>query len=444
MRILTRFDFVTAIIIFCTLQKGIDVNKSESEKKLLSEFSLFKSFLDQSGMDSEGLVNKAMNFSVAIPSWGLGTGGTRFARFPMPGEPRNIIEKLEDASLLNSLIKITPKVSLHFPWDEVRDFSEIIDYALSNQLEFDSVNSNTFQDKKNETNISYKFGSLTHTNSSVRDLAIEHNLQCIDYGLKLGSKSLTLWIPDGSNFPGQMHTRRALDRYLDSTAKIYKHLPEDWFLLLEHKLYEPSFYSTVNNDWGTSYAFSCHLGEKAKCLVDLGHHAPNSNIEGIVGRLLKFKKLGGFHFNDSSYGDDDLDAGSVNPFRLFLIYNELSDAEYCGDLPNDLAYLIDQSHNITDPIESLIYSSLELQRAYIQSQLINRESLYYYQQNNDPLMALEELKKAFRFDVSLILKMARYSLGGEIDPIKAYRDMNYRQKKSEVRKFKNNSSIGIV
>lgn len=420
------------------------MSKLEHEKKMLAEYGIFRSLLSELHIDSEELVSKAMNFSVAIPSWGLGTGGTRFARFPMPGEPRNIFEKLEDASLLNSLVKITPKISLHFPWDELDDFSEIIQYAHEHQLKFDSVNSNTFQDAKNQTKLSYKFGSLTHTNQLVRDLAIEHNIQCIEYGQRLGSKSLTLWIPDGSNFPGQMHTRNALERYLDSATKIYKQLPEDWHLLLEHKLYEPSFYSTVNNDWGTSYALSCHLGDKAKCLVDLGHHAPNSNIEGIVGRLIKFNKLGGFHFNDSSYGDDDLDAGSVNPFRLFLIYNELSDADYCGDLPKNLAYLIDQSHNITDPIESLICSSLELQRAYIQSQLVDRKSLYYFQENNDPLMALEELKKAFRLDVSIVLKIARFRLGGEIDPIKAYRDMNYRQNKSGARKIKNNASVGIV
>ena len=414
------------------------------EKKFFSDFNLFISFLDSLQIDSEELIKKAMNFSVAIPSWGLGTGGTRFYRFPIVGEPRNIMEKLEDASLLYSLIKITPKISLHFPWDELKDFSEIIDFASAHKLEFDSVNSNTFQDKEKQSELSYKFGSLTHTNSSVRALAIDHNVQCIDYGIKLGSKSLTLWIPDGSNFPGQQHTGRAIDRYLDSTTKIYQHLPDDWQLLLEHKLYEPSFYSTVNNDWGTSYALSCLLGSKAKCLVDLGHHAPNSNIEGIVARLIKFKKLGGFHFNDSSYGDDDLDTGSVNPFRLFLIYNELSDADYCGNLPKNLAYMIDQSHNITDPIESLICSSLELQRAYIQSQLVNRESLHFYQENNDPIMALEELKKAFRLDVNLILQMARYRLGGEIDPINAYRNMNYRQKKSVSRKLKNHSSGGIV
>ncbi|TIO99809.1 MAG: sugar isomerase, partial [Mesorhizobium sp.] len=238
-------------------------------------------------------------------------------------------------------------------------------------LGFDAMNSNTFSDAKDQK-LSYKFGSLSHADAGTRRQAVEHNLECIEIGRTLGSKALTVWIGDGSNFPGQVSFAKAFERYLDAMRQIYAGLPDDWRLFTEHKMYEPAFYSTVVQDWGTNYIIAKELGDKAFCLVDLGHHAPNVNIEMIVSRLIQFGKLGGFHFNDSKYGDDDLDAGSIDPYRLFLVFNELVDAELSGAKGFHPAHMLDQSHNVTDPIESLMQSAVEVQRAYAQALLVDR------------------------------------------------------------------------
>jgi L-rhamnose isomerase / sugar isomerase len=264
-------------------------------------------------------------------------------------------------------------------------------------------------------------------------------LECIEIGKTLGSKALTIWLGDGSNFPGQVNFARSFERYLDSTKEIYKNLPHDWRLLTEHKMYEPAFYSTVVQDWGTNYIIAKELGEKAFCLVDLGHHAPNVNIEMIVSRLIQFKKLGGFHFNDSKYGDDDLDAGSVDPYRLFLVFNELVDVEDFNP-----AHMLDQSHNVTDPIESLMLSAIEVQRAYASALLVDRKALTVFQESNDALMATQTLKVAFRTDIDSILAMARFKSGGAIDPIATYRASGYRAQVSEQRPRVSGGSGGIV
>lgn len=399
--------------------------------------------LRRRNVDIEDLVSRVQAFRVAVPSWGVGTGGTRFARFPAQGEPRDIYEKLEDCGTIYKLVRSTPAVSLHIPWDKPDNAAELRKFAAERGLHFDAMNSNTFQDQVGQK-LSYKFGSLTHPDPAVRHQAIEHNLDCIEIGKTLGSKSHTVWIGDGGNFPGQMHFRRALERYLESTREIYNALPDDWRMFLEHKLYEPAFYSTVINDWGTSYYCARELGPKAFCLVDLGHHAPNVNIEMIVSRLIQFGKLAGFHFNDSKYGDDDLDAGSIKPFQLFLIFNELVDAELTG-VPNfDPAYMLDQSHNVTDPIESLMMSAGELTRAYVQAHLVDHEALKEAQEKCDALMALAILKQAFTTDVAAILAVARERSGGAIDPIATYRASSYRQRKAEERPAQVGVAAGIV
>ena len=346
--------------------------------------------LQRRGVDIESLTERAQSFRVAVPSWGVGTGGTRFARFPGAGEPRGIYEKLADCATINKLVRATPTVSLHIPWDKPADAGELRAFAAALGLGFDAMNSNTFQDQPGQQ-YSYKFGSLTHPDRAVREQAIAHNLECIEIGQQLGSKAHTVWIGDGGNFPGQQHFRRALERYLESMREIYAALPADWRVFMEHKFYEPAFYSTVINDWGTSYYCATQLGPKAQCLVDLGHHAPNVNIEMIVARLLQFGKLGGFHFNDSKYGDDDLDAGSIKPFQLFLVFNELVDAEINGVADFNPAYMLDQSHNVTDPIESLMLSAVELQRAYVQAHLVDRAALAEAQDKGDAIGALAAL-----------------------------------------------------
>jgi L-rhamnose isomerase/sugar isomerase len=399
--------------------------------------------LHRRNVDIEDLTAKAEAFRVAVPSWGVGTGGTRFARFPGPGEPRNIYEKLQDCGTIFKLVRSTPGVSLHIPWDRPENSAELREFADRRGLHFDAMNSNTFQDQAGQK-LSYKFGSLTHPDAAVRRQAIEHNIECIELGKALGSKGHTVWIGDGGNFPGQVHFRRATERYLDSMQEVCRALPEDWRIFLEHKCYEPAFYSTVINDWGTSYCCARELGPKAFCLVDLGHHAPNVNVEMIVARLIQLGKLGGFHFNDSKYGDDDLDAGSIKPFQLFLIFNELVDAELGGVGNFAPAYMLDQSHNVTDPIESLMMSAVELVRSYVQAHLVDRQLLEEAQERCDALMALTTLKQAFTTDVSPLLAMARYRVGGAIDPIQVYRASGYRQHKAEERPATAGVTAGIV
>ena len=400
--------------------------------------------LRRQNVDIEDLVAKAQGFRFAIPSWGVGTGGTRFARFPGAGEPRDIYEKLEDCGTIYKLVRSTPSVSLHIPWDKPEDAGDLREFARQRDLHFDAMNSNTFQDQPGQKH-SYKFGSLTHPEKSVREQAIQHNIECIEVGKALGSKAHTVWIGDGGNFPGQQHFRRALERYLESMREIYAALPDDWRVFIEHKFYEPAFYSTVINDWGTSYYCARELGPKAFCLVDLGHHAPNVNIEMIVARLIQFGKLAGFHFNDSKYGDDDLDSGSIKPFQLFLIFNELVDAELNKEPYFSPAYMLDQSHNVTDPIESLMMSGVELVRAYIQAHLVDRQELTDAQAKCDPLRALATLKQAFTTDVAPILAAARARAGGAIDPIKTFRESGYRKHKAEERPARKGAAAsGIV
>ncbi|RXH18916.1 L-rhamnose catabolism isomerase [Bradyrhizobium guangzhouense] len=413
------------------------------EAAINEDYDALKRALGRHGIDADVLVQKVMAFGVAIPTWGVGTGGTRFARFPGPGEPRNVVEKIDDCAVIQQLARATPTISPHFPWDKVDDYAALREQAASHGLAFDAVNSNTFQDQPGQEH-SYKLGSLSHTDARVRAQAIAHNFECIEIGRKLGSKALTVWIADGSNFAGQSNLTKALDRYIDAMREIVAALPADWRVFLEHKLYEPAFYSTVISDWGTSFAVAQELGPKAHCLVDLGHHAPNVNIEQVVARLVRFNKLAGFHFNDSKYGDDDLDSGSVEPFRLFLVFNELIDAERRkleGFAP---AYMIDQSHNVTDPIESLMQSAIELQRAYAQALIVDRAALEAAQEANDALGAHLELKRAFTTDVSPLLAVARMRAGGAIAPIAAYRASGYRARKASERPAVGGTSAGIV
>jgi len=415
----------------------------KAEIELAEDYEYLSKKLHRRNIDIDNLTALARALEVAVPSWGVGTGGTRFARFPMPGEPRDIFEKIEDCAAVFKLVRSTPAVSLHIPWDKPADPGELRKFARERELHFDAMNSNTFQDQPGQV-FSYKFGSLTHPDPGVRRQAVEHNIECIEIGKTLGSKALTVWIADGGNFPGQLHSRRALERYLESMHVIYKALPDNWRVFVEHKLYEPAFYSTVINDWGTSYYCARELGPKALCLVDLGHHAPNVNIEMIVARLIQFGKLGGFHFNDSKYGDDDLDAGSIKPFQLFLVFNELVDAELCSVPYFDPAYMLDQSHNVTDPLESLMMSAIELTRAYVQAQLVDRQQLTEAQEKCDALASLAILKEAFTTDVAPILAVARERSGGAIDPIGTYRTSGYRQRKADERPASNRVSAGIV
>ncbi len=416
---------------------------NKQEANLGDDYAALGRQLARRGIDIEAMTKRAMDYAVAVPTWGVGTGGTRFARFPGSGEPRNIHDKLADCGVIHQLARATPSVSPHFPWDKVSDYNALRQEAASYELGFDAVNSNTFQDQSGQAN-SYKFGSLTHADKGTRAQAVEHNIECIEIGAKLGSTALTVWIADGSNFPGQSNLNVAFDRYMQSLQAIYEKLPKNWLVFLEHKLYEPAFYSTVISDWGSNFMAAMELGPKARCLVDLGHHAPNTNIEQIVSRLIRAQKLAGFHFNDSKYGDDDLDSGSVDPFRLFLIFNELVDAEMRAAPGFSPAYMIDQSHNVTDPIESLIASAQEIVRAYVHASLVDRAALAAAQDKSDVMAGHRLIKQAFNTDVSPILAEARMRKGGAIDPLSVYRASGYRTAKAKERPVNGVASAGIV
>ncbi|MNH90197.1 Xylose isomerase-like TIM barrel [compost metagenome] len=380
------------------------------------------------------ILDKLQKFQIAIPSWALGTGGTRFGRFSGAGEPGTLEQKLADVGLLHALNKSSGAISLHIPWDIPSDAEKIKSLASKLGIAFDAVNSNTFQDQAGQEH-SYKFGSLHHVNPKVREQAIAHNIEVINYGKALGSKSLTVWLADGSSFPGQLNFREAFQNTLSSLSEIYKHLPDDWKLFVEYKAFEPYFYSTTIGDWGQSLLLANKLGPKAYTLVDLGHHLPNANIEQIVSLLLMEGKLGGFHFNDSKYADDDLTAGSIKPYQLFLIFNELVDGMDLNgiDHATGLGWMIDASHNLKDPLVDLLQSVEAIKIAYAQALLVDRKALKQAQQTNDIVKAQEILQDAFRTDVRPLVAEARLRSGAALNPVQLFNEENLRNKLIEER-----------
>jgi L-rhamnose isomerase/sugar isomerase len=377
----------------------------------------------------EKVLQKLVDFQIAIPSWALGTGGTRFGRFAISGgEPRNIEEKIEDVGLLHTLNNSSGAISLHIPWDIPQNPEKIKNLAAGYGLKFDAVNSNTFQDQPGQP-VSYKFGSLQHVDRAVRNLAIEHNIEVIKQGVALGSESLTVWLADGSCFPGQLNFRKAFENTLASLQEIYAALPADWKMFVEYKAFEPNFYSTTVGDWGQSLLYASKLGKQAYTLVDLGHHLPNANIEQIVALLLMEGKLGGFHFNDSKYGDDDLTTGSIKPYQLFLIFNELVEGMDARkmDHASSLGWMIDASHNVKDPLEDLLQSIEAIMIAYAQALLVDRKALTEAQQNNDVVLCQEILQHTFRSDLRALVAEARLQAGAALSPLSLYRSLNCRK-----------------
>jgi len=375
----------------------------------------------------EAVIEKLIAFQVAIPSWALGAGGTRFGRFSIGGEPGNLEEKIEDVGLLHKLNQSSGAISLHIPWDIPSDAATIKALAAHHGLVFDAMNSNTFQDQPGQK-LSYKYGSLQNVDKGIRQQAVDHNLEVIKYGKELGSNSLTVWLSDGSSFPGQLNFRKAFQNTLEGLQDIYAGLPDDWKVFVEYKAFEPNFYSMSVGDWGQSLLYASKLGPKAYTLVDLGHHLPNANIEQIVSLLLMEKKLGGFHFNDSKYGDDDLTVGSMRPYQLFLIFRELVEGMDARGMNHakDLGWMIDASHNIKDPLEDLLQSVEAIQIAYAQALLVDDKALDEARESNDVVRAQEILQQAFRTDVRSVVAEARRRSGAAIDPLGAYRDMKIR------------------
>lgn len=400
---------------------------ADSNSKALAAHQRKFNFAAETIGNVEDIIKKLMAFQVAIPSWALGTGGTRFGRFPGAGEPRSLEEKIEDVGLLHALNNSSGAISLHIPWDIPTDAAAIKNLAAQHGLLFDAVNSNTFQNQPGQKE-SYKFGSLQHVDKAVRKQAIQHNIEVIKHGVDLGSKSLTVWLADGSCFPGQLNFRRAFENTLEGLQEIYAALPADWKVFVEYKAYEPNFYSMAVGDWGQSLLYANKLGEKAYTLVDLGHHLPNANIEQIVSLLLMEGKLGGFHFNDSKYGDDDLTVGSMKPYQLFLIFNELVEGMDAKGMNHatDLGWMIDASHNVKDPLEDLLQSVEAIMIAYTHALLVDKKKLNEAQLNNDVVAAQEILQGTFRTDVRAIVAEARLRAGASLDPVGFFRNEKLR------------------
>jgi L-rhamnose isomerase / sugar isomerase len=407
----------------------------EHNQTLLAEHKRKFEFVTADIKDVNTVLQKLIDFQVAIPSWALGTGGTRFGRFSGAGEPGNLEEKMEDVGLLHALNQSSGAISLHIPWDIPENYASIKALAAQLGLRFDAVNSNTFQDQpagrhgQKDQEWSYKFGSLQNVNKAIRKQAIEHNIEVIKHGIELGSEALTVWLSDGSCFPGQLNFRKAFQNTLESLQEIYAALPDNWKVFVEYKAFEPNFYSMTVGDWGQSLLYANKLGPKAYTLVDLGHHLPNANIEQIVALLLMEGKLAGFHFNDSKYGDDDLTVGSIRPYQLFLIFNELVEGMDARgmDHAKDLGWMIDASHNVKDPLEDLLQSVEAIMLSYAQALTVDRKKLNAAQENNDVVVAQEILQNTFRTDLRPLVAEARLRGGAALNPLQLFRDLKIRE-----------------
>lgn len=363
--------------------------------------------------------------AIELPSWAFGNSGTRFRVFPTPGTPRDPFEKIADAAQVNAYTRLAPSVALHIPWDKTSDYAALRRHAEDLGVSLGTINSNTFQDED------YKFGALTHHDRGIRQKAIDHHLECIDIMDATGSRDLKIWLAEGSNYPGQNDMRARQDRLQDSLQQIYARLGENQRLVLEYKFFEPAFYHTDVPDWGTSYVQVAALGDKAMVCLDTGHHAPGTNIEFIVMQLLRLGKLGSFDFNSRFYADDDLIVGAADPFQLFRIVAEVIRG---GGLNNpDVAFMLDQCHNIEDKIPGQIRSVLNVQEMTARALLIDREALTAAQDANDVLAANAILMDAFYTDVRPQLAQWREERGLAADPMAAYLASGYQQQIAEER-----------
>ena len=378
---------------------------------------------EKQSINVDAVIEKIQQFTIETPSWGYGDSGTRFKVFHWPGAASTLHEKLADAAEVNRLTGVCPSVAIHIPWDKENDWQGVKDYASRLGLRIGSVNPNLFQED------AYRFGSLSSVDPQIRQRGIAHVLECIQIAQDVNSDVISLWLAEGTNYPGQDNLRRRRGRLLDSLKEIYAALPSGMRLLIEYKFFEPAFYSTDLPDWGTSLLMAQKLGSQAEVLVDTGHHPQGTNIPQIVAQLLDEGRLGGFHFNDRKYADDDLIAGSINPFELFCIFNEIVDASAEGNVnAGRIAYMIDQSHNIEPKIEAMIQSVMNIQTAYARALLVDRSALRKAQESSDVLGAYRVLQAAYETDVRPLLAEARTRQGLDPDPIAAFRTGGYAEK----------------
>src|SRR6266436_3739309 len=381
-----------------------------------------KDILGKQNINVEAVLGAIQRFTVETPSWGYGDSGTRFKVFHWPGAARSLREKLADAAEVQKVTGTCPSVAIHIPWDKEDDWQAIKEYAHALGLRIGAVNPNLFQEDI------YRLGSLCHFDKQVRQQAIEHVLECIQIAQAVGSDIISLWLADGTNYPGQDDLRRRRQRLLDSLQVIYAALPGGMRLLIEYKFFEPAFYSTDLPDWGTSLLMAQKLGSQAEVLVDTGHHPQGTNIAQIVAQLLDEGRLGGFHFNDRRYADDDLIVGSQNPFELFCIFNEIVSAGAEGNANvGRIEYMIDQSHNIEPKIEAMIQSVVNVQTAYVKALLVDRTALREAQEAGDVLGTYRVLQEAFETDVRPLLSEFRVRQGRDPDPVAAFRASGYAE-----------------
>ncbi len=376
--------------------------------------------LSEDGVDVAGVEGRLRAQKIETPSWGYGDTGTRFAVFPQRGVPRDPFEKLADAAQVHALTGVCPSVAVHIPWDRVDDYGGLKGHAESLGLRIGAVNPNLFQEPE------YKLGSVCHPDPGVRRKATDHLLECVEVAGELGSDVLSLWFADGTNYAGQDSFVGRRRRMVECLEEVYAVIPENMRMLLEYKPYEPAFYHTDLADWGAALTVCRRLGERVEVLVDLGHHAKEVNVEYVVAMLLDEGRLGGFHFNNRKYGDDDLIVGSVNPFELFLIFVELVEAEERSETRID--YMIDQTHNIEPKIEAMILSVTNLQEAYAKALLVDRPKLDEARNSGDVLAAHQLLLGAYATDVRPLCAKVREDLGAASNPIIAFKESGYAQK----------------
>jgi len=375
-------------------------------------------------VDVEAVEGRLRSQRIETPSWGYGNSGTRFKIFPQPGVPRDPFEKISDAAEVHRLTGICPSVAIHIPWDRVDDYGQLKEHASSLGMEIGAVNPNLFQEKE------YSLGTVCNPDPAVRRKATEHIIECIEIGGEVGSDVLSLWFADGTNYAGQDSFVERRSRMYECLSEAYAAMPNSMRMLLEYKPFEPAFYHTDLPDWGAALTMCQRLGERAQVLVDLGHHLQGTNIEHVVALILDEGRLGGFHFNNRKYADDDLIVGSVNPFELFLIYVKLVEAEEGGAR---IDYMIDQAHNIEPKMEAMILSVMNLQEAYAKALLVDRGALNEARHSGEVLGAHRTLIDAYSTDVRPLCAKAREDMGAVADPIGAFEQSGYAEKAARER-----------
>ncbi len=398
-------------------------------KRYEKRYEILKEELGEKGFDLEKIKNLLKAQVIELPSWAVGNSGTRYGTFKDKGAAVTIWDKIDDCAEIQRCLGITPVMASHVCWDKTEDgrFGPVREYAEEKGMKIGTVHPNTFSGQE------FRYGSMCSPLDWVREQTKEHFKDCVRMAREMGSRTIGMWVADGTNYPGQDNLRERKHRLYEGLKVLYDAMDPDMTLLLEYKPFEPFYYTTDVQDWGTSYLMCSKLGPQAKTLVDLGHHLPGTNIEHIISTLLDEGKLGGFHFNNHRYADDDLILGTVNPLEIFLIFKEIIDAGMEG-VDNQIAYMLDQSHNIENSLEGIIYSVMNIQTAYAKALLIDRKALKAAQAENDVVRCNQIIMEAFDTDVEPLLSVVRMELGlTDTNPLRNHRESGYHINAAETR-----------